>query len=120
MLDCLHGPARRALQQRGGDLVVARGTPEQRAAELAARARRDGRLLRLRRLAVRAAPRPARSRRRCSEAGVEPRRTPGNFVADIGKAKPYAVFTPFWRAWKELPRREVHGAPAQGPDARRT
>jgi deoxyribodipyrimidine photo-lyase len=42
---------------------------------------------------------------------VEPRRHPGNFVADIGKPKPYTVFTPFWRAWRELPRREVHGAP---------
>jgi deoxyribodipyrimidine photo-lyase len=25
--------------------------------------------------------------------------------------KAYSVFTPFWRAWRELPRREVHGAP---------
>ena len=49
------------------------------------------------------------------EAGVEPRRTPGNFVADIGKLKPYAVFTPFWRAWAELPRREIHGAPRKVP-----
>ena len=40
------------------------------------------------------------------EAGVEPRRTPGNFIADIGKLRPYSVFTPFWRAWEELPRRE--------------
>jgi deoxyribodipyrimidine photo-lyase len=46
-----------------------------------------------------------------SEASVEPRRHAGNFVADVGKPKPYSVFTPFWRAWRELPRREVHGAP---------
>ena len=49
------------------------------------------------------------------EAGVEPRRTPGNFIADIGKPKPYVVFTPFWRAWRELPRREIHGAPRKVP-----
>ena len=49
------------------------------------------------------------------EAGVEPRRTPGNFIADIGKLKPYAVFTPFWRAWQQLPRREIHGAPRKFP-----
>ena len=45
------------------------------------------------------------------EVGVEPRRTPGNFIADIGKVKPYVVFTPFWRAHAKLPRREIHGAP---------
>ncbi len=49
------------------------------------------------------------------EAGVDPRRTPGNFIADIGKLKPYVVFTPFWRAWQQLPRREIHGAPRKIP-----
>jgi deoxyribodipyrimidine photo-lyase len=49
------------------------------------------------------------------QAGVEPRRTPGNFIADIGKLKPYTVFTPFWRAWRQLPRREVLGAPRTVP-----
>ena len=52
---------------------------------------------------------------RSKQHGIEPRRTPGNFVADIGKPKPYAVFTPFHRAWKELPRREIHGAPRTVP-----
>jgi deoxyribodipyrimidine photo-lyase len=44
------------------------------------------------------------------------RRHPGNFVADVGvprtqDGRPYAVFSPFQRAWERLPRREVHGAP---------
>jgi deoxyribodipyrimidine photo-lyase len=50
-----------------------------------------------------------------TEAAIEPRRTPGNFIADIGKVKPYSVFTPFWRAWSQLPRREIHGAPRKVP-----
>jgi deoxyribodipyrimidine photo-lyase len=25
--------------------------------------------------------------------------------------RPFSVFSPFWRRWRELPRREVHGAP---------
>ena len=61
----------------------------------------------------------ARDKRVCAaleEAGVEPVRHPGLFVADVGKprtkaGKPYAVFSPFWRAWTQLDRREVHGAP---------
>ena len=41
---------------------------------------------------------------------------PGMFVADVGKprtkdGKPFSVFSPFWRAWQQLERREVHGAP---------
>ena len=47
---------------------------------------------------------------------VEARRTPGNFVADVNAprtkdGRPFAVFSPFHRAWEQLPRREVHGAP---------
>jgi len=38
---------------------------------------------------------------------------PGNFIA--GVEKPYVVFTPFWRAWSCVPRREVHGAPREVP-----
>src|SRR4029078_3553939 len=48
--------------------------------------------------------------------GVNPVPHPGLFVPDVGKprtkaGKPYAVFSPFWRAWTQLDRREVHGAP---------
>ena len=60
---------REALQQRGGDLVVVRGSARARAAEAGARARRDRRLLRLRRLAVRDARATSASRRRCKRGG---------------------------------------------------
>jgi deoxyribodipyrimidine photo-lyase len=110
---CLHD-LRAALRERGGELVVAHGAPER---ELPALAREHGATTAYfasdvspfalgRDRAVEAALR---------EAGVEPRRTPGNFVADIGKLKPYVVFTPFWRAWSKLPRREIHGAPRTVP-----
>ena len=94
---------------------ASRGTPEQELPKLAARARRDRRLLRLRRARRSPCSATRTSRRRSSEAGVEPRRTPGNFIADIGKLKPYAVFTPFWRAWARAPAARVHGAPRKVP-----
>ncbi len=46
---------------------------------------------------------------------------PGLFVVDdlaglrTSEGKPYTVFTPFWRAWREVPRREVHAAPRKLP-----
>jgi deoxyribodipyrimidine photo-lyase len=46
-------------------------------------------------------------------AGVEPRRTPGNFVADVDR--PHTVFTPFWRVWEGQARRPVHAAPQRVP-----
>jgi deoxyribodipyrimidine photo-lyase len=51
-----------------------------------------------------------------ARAGVEVRRTAGNFVADVGRVRtkdgrPFTVFSPFWRAWEQAERREVHGAP---------
>ena len=114
MLECLRGPARRRCSSAAGT-----------SSSLAARPSRSCRSWRASTARPRSTspPTPRRSRWRrdqrveeaLREAGVEPRRTPGNFVADIGKPKPYAVFTPFWRAWKELPRREIHGAPRKRP-----
>src|SRR3954447_12380776 len=110
---CLHD-LRAALRRRGGELVVVRGAPERELPELA---REHGATAAY--FASDVSP-FARERDRAveaalQEAGVEPRRTPGNFVADIGRLKPYSVFTPFWRAWSQLPRREVHGAPRHVP-----
>ena len=104
---------RGALQQRGGNLVVVRGKPERELLEAGPRARRRRRPT----SPPTSSPfahgsRPSGSRARSETPGVEPRRTPGNFVADIGKPKPYAVFTPFWRAWKRAPA-------ARRPSARR-
>jgi deoxyribodipyrimidine photo-lyase len=113
MLECLHD-LRTALQERGGNLVVARGTPERELTRLAAEHGAEAVYF-----ASDASPfamtRDKRVEAALREQGVEPRRTPGNFVADIGKLKPYHIFSPFWRAWKELPRRDVHGAPRKVP-----
>jgi deoxyribodipyrimidine photo-lyase len=50
------------------------------------------------------------------DAGFGVVRHPGLFVADVGRprtkdGRPFSVFSPFWRAWTQLERREVHGAP---------
>ena len=109
LLECLED-LRAALVQRGGNLVIARGTPERELPKLAERYGATAVYF-----ASDASPFAMRRDQRVEAAlrthSIEPHRTPGNFVADIGKPRPYAVFTPFWRAWRELPRREIHGAP---------
>jgi deoxyribodipyrimidine photo-lyase len=113
MLECLQD-LRASLRQRQGDLVIVRGAPERELGKLAAEHGATAVYF-----ASDASPFAIARDRRVEEAlrtaSVEPRRTAGNFVADIGKPKPYTVFTPFWRAWKELPRREIHGAPRTVP-----
>ena len=110
LFDCL----RELRASLDGKLVVVRGKPER---ELPKLAREHGATATY--FASDVSPFARRRDERVvealREAGVEPRRTPGNFVADIGKLKPYAVFTPFWRAWAKLPRREIHGAPRKIP-----
>jgi deoxyribodipyrimidine photo-lyase len=111
MLDCLR-ELRDALRARGGELFVRAGRPEvvlpELARETGSRAvyyapdvspfavARDG--------AVDAA---------LGAVGVRSHRVPGTFIAEV--EKPYVVFTPFWRAWARVPRREVHGAPRKVP-----
>jgi deoxyribodipyrimidine photo-lyase len=102
---------REALRARGGDLFVRHGPPER---ELPALAREAG--AEAVHFASDVSPfataRDRRTEAALREAGVAPRRHPGNFAADdVGEPRPYVVFTPFWRVWRELPRREVHGAP---------
>jgi deoxyribodipyrimidine photo-lyase len=118
LLDSL-AALRAALRQRGGELVIRRGAPER---ELPALARDTGAELCC--FASDVSPfamgRDRRVEAALREAGVAPRRTPGSFVADVGQprtrdGRPFTVFSPFWRAWRELPRREVLPAPARVP-----
>ena len=49
-------------------------------------------------------------------AGVEAHPHGGNYCADVSlprtkSGRPYAVFTPFWKAWQQLERRAVIDAP---------
>ena len=114
------GPARARCSSAAGTSCVVRGTPERELPKLAREHGATRGLLRLRRLAVRDARATGASRRRCARRASSRAARPGNFVADIGKPKPYAVFTPFWRAWQRAaaargPRRAAHG-----PRRRRT
>ena len=106
---------RTALQQRGGNLVIARGTPER---ELAKLAREHGAeaVYFASDVSPFALARDRRVEAALSGAGIDVRRQPGLFVADVGRVRtkdgrPHSVFTPFHRAWEHAPRREVHGAP---------
>jgi deoxyribodipyrimidine photo-lyase len=90
--------------------VVARGKPEQELVELA-REHDASAVYFASDVSPYAMARDRRVEDALRAAGIEPRRTAGNFVADVGKPKPFLVFTPFWRVWKDLPRRDVHGAP---------
>ena len=114
LLGCLR-ELRASLRNRGADLVVRSGDP---ARELAALAEETGadRLHFASDVSGFAMARDRRVEAAMAGAGVEVVRHPGLFVADVGRprtkgGRPYSVFSPFWRAWTQLDRREVHGAP---------
>src|SRR5262245_47023756 len=105
MLGCLK-ELRGALRDRGSNLAIRHGRPEKVLVELA---RETGAS------AVRfasdvspfAMARDRRVEEALRDAGIEPIRHPGNFVADVGKpetqgGKPFSVFSPFHRAWQKL------------------
>src|SRR5215207_11564490 len=103
----LHGclaELRDALRERGADLVIRHGRPEQ---ELPALARECGATA----LYYAADVSPfaiARDRRVGEAVDLDVRPQPGVFVtADVSAVRPYSVFTPFHRAWEQLERREV-------------
>ena len=106
----LHGclaELREALRERGADLVIREGRPEE---ELPALARECG----AEAVYFAADVSPfARARDRRGRGGA--RRAPAARAASSpttsAPSSPYSVFTPFWRAWQQLPRREIHGAP---------
>ena len=100
---------RARLRERGADLVLREGRPEQELPRLAADVGATALYF-----ASDVSPfATARDRRveRALPGEVEVRRQPGLFVADVGAVRPYSVFTPFHRAWERLERRAVHGAP---------
>ena len=114
LLGCLR-VLRASLRERGANLVVRSGAPE---AELAALARETGagELHFASDVTGFAMARDHRVEAAMAAEDVEVVRHPGLFVADVGMprtkgGKPYSVFSPFWRAWTQLDRREVHGAP---------
>jgi deoxyribodipyrimidine photo-lyase len=113
MLDCL-AELDSALRERGGKLAIRHGRPEEVVPALCAE-------LGARDLYFTADVSPwARERDRRTVAaldGVEAHAMPGACVVDDPAAirtkqgKPYTVFSPFARSWREVPRRAVLPAP---------
>jgi deoxyribodipyrimidine photo-lyase len=113
----LHGTLavlREQLRARGGDLVIREGCPEQVLPALAAEVGATEV-----RFAADVSPfaraRDARVEDALRESGVRARRSGGVFVTDTLEERPYRVFTPFHRSWRERPRRPVHEAPGRVP-----
>src|SRR5829696_680603 len=114
LLGCLR-ELRAALRERGADLVVRVGRPERELATLTAETGAT-QMHFASDVSGFAMARDLRVEAAMDDAGVEVVRHPGLFVADVGKPKtkdgrPFSVFSPFWRQWETLQRREVHGAP---------
>jgi len=113
LLDCLKA-LDGELRDRGGRLVVRRGTFEDVVPAVAAEAGAE---------AVYAAGDVSPyARRRDARVGarVDLRLGPGLFISRLGELKtkagtPFAVFSPFRRAWEAQPRRDVLPAPAEVP-----
>jgi deoxyribodipyrimidine photo-lyase len=118
LLTCL-AELREALRSRGGELVLREGEPER---ELPALARETGAQ------AVFFAPdvspyarsRDRRTQAALAAAGVAIEMRPGHFVANVSEprtkdGRPFSIFSPFYRRWAELERRDVHAAPRSVP-----
>ena len=116
MLECL-ADLDESLRRRGSRLVVRRGRPER---ELPALAREcDARAVHF---SADVGP-FARARDDVVKGAlsIPVHEHPGTFVVDdldeirTTTGKPYTVFTPFYRRWTQLPRREKRGAPRKLP-----
>ena len=120
LLECLED-LRGALEARGGTLALRRGPPEE---VLPALARETGaRAVHFTRdVSPFARERGRRVHEAATEAGLELHAHPGlTVVDDVGAletksgGRPYTVFSPFHRAWRELPRRAVLDPPRKVP-----
>ena len=109
-----------ALRERGSGLVLRSGRPER---ELAALAEETGAgsVHFSADASAFARERDVRVHRALGEAGIEPVMHPGTFAVDnlreieTRSGTPYTVFTPFYRAWLEQPRREPAPTPRELP-----
>jgi deoxyribodipyrimidine photo-lyase len=119
LLECL-ADLDRSLRERGSGLVLRHGRPETEIPKLvretnatAAHFSAD--------VSPFARARDARVATALDALGIAVHEHPGTFVVDDLDAirttagKPYTVFTPFYRTWTELPRRDRSGAPRKLP-----
>ena len=108
---------RESLRQRGADLVIRRGDPVAETLRLC----RDvgaGTVFVGEDVSPYARRREQRLATACQSAGVELRVEHGTTVVPPGAVAPdggdhYRVFTPYWRRWREAPRRRPLSAPAR-------
>ena len=109
-----------SLRERGGGLVVRRGRPER---ELTALAEETGSqaVYFTRDVSPFARERGELAEAAFAEAGLETHACPGlTVVDDVGEVRTqtgdaYTVFSPFWRNWTAIPRRDVLDAPRTVP-----
>jgi len=107
------------LRRRGGALCVRSGRPE----EVVARVAREAGAAAVHwtsDVSPFARRRDAAVTQALRAAGITPCPHGGSYCADVSlprtsSGRPLTVFTPFWRAWERLERREVLGAPARVP-----
>ena len=114
LVDCLTD-LRSSLRDRGGDLVLRRGDPVDQALAVAGEVGADA-VFASADVSAFARRREARLAAACAEAQRGLVLFPGVMVAPpeevlTGSGEPYKVFTPYWRAWTDHPRRAVEAAP---------
>jgi deoxyribodipyrimidine photo-lyase len=115
LLDCLRD-LDRELRERGSRLLVREGDPVEQALGVAVEGGADSIHL-SDDYSAHARQRRARLERACGEQGIRLRTFPGVTAIEPGAVLPagggdhYRVFTPYWRAWTQEPRR----APEQAP-----
>jgi deoxyribodipyrimidine photo-lyase len=119
LLECL-ADLDRSVAARGSRLVVRHGQPEVEIPKLAAQTGADSVHFSAD-VSAFARDRDARTKRALKAIGATAHEHPGLFALDELDAMrtfngdPYTVFTPFHRAWSEVPRRPVCGAPQRLP-----
>ena len=118
MLACLR-ELDAAMRDRGGGLVVRHGRPERELVALAGEAGASA-VLWTSDVSPYARARDARVTEALGEAGIDAMPCSGNYCVDISRprtrdGRPFRVFSPFWRVWREVERRTVHRAPPELP-----
>jgi deoxyribodipyrimidine photo-lyase len=118
MLGCLRA-LDDALRERGSGLVVRHGRPDRELVALAGELSAEA-VLWTSDVAPYARERDTRVTEALRAAGVRALAQGGTYVVDVSEprtraGKPFTVFSPFHRSWRELDRRPVHRSPVQLP-----
>lgn len=117
MLGCL-SELRESLRELGADLILRRGRPEEEIPRLAREAGASA-VHWTADLSPFAATRDRAVGRALADAGIVGVPHPGAYIVDrpgeirSGQDRPYTVFSPFNRAWREVERREDEPAPSR-------